>query len=1220
MVLDQPIWNSWILKTEGPPGPFLLRPYLLGTYTRRRNLMLARVPTYCPNFRFRFDTSITEDEVSAISRFPCERRSGASRVCAAKVRVYQLACPVAILGHLPAKVVAMRCAKCGTNNPSTNNFCAKCGSALAKNCAKCMAENPPTSDFCGKCGASLAESAAPSHADRPGLAGAAPDPAVAGERRHLTVLFCDLVGSTPLSQQLDAEEWREVIAKYQQAASGAVAPFGGYVAKNLGDGLLIYFGWPTAREDDPQRAVRAGLAIVDAMVPLNATLAADDGPRLEVRIGIHTGPVVIADGGEVFGETPNIAARVQTAAEPDTVVITATTQRLIAGLFVVEERGAQPLKGVREPVTLYRVVRPSGMHSRLDIAAGRLTGFVGREPELATVIDHWERAQDGEGQNILIVGEAGVGKSRLVRQLREHLAGIPHTWLECDATPYTESTPFYPVIELVRQGLALAPEDTLRDKLGKIEAGLTRANLVSPEAITIMADFLNLERSEVTPSLAMSPELQRRKTMALLAAWELALAEAQPLVMVVEDLHWSDPSSLELLGRLIAQSPTARVLLVGTARPEFVAPWPERFNLTAIKLARLTKRQARTVIERVATAVKDAAPSAPEVERDGARATALSDAALSNAMIDAIVARADGIPLYLEELTRTILEPGVARQVEEIPATLADSLMARLDRLSGAKEVAQRASVLGREFSYPLLAAVVGLEEAALRHGLARLDEAEILFVRGEPPQSSYTFKHALVQEAAYESLLKRTRRQLHGRVFEVLLAQFPDRASAEPEVMARHAELAGQTDEAIAYYQRAGEQAQARSAHGEAIAQFRKAIVLLATQPEGARRDTHEVALQLLLGGSLIADRGFGHPEVETPYARARTLCEARGDAGRLGIAQLGLAYFHYNHGDVERGRALAAEVLASAEAQGSEELLAIAHQNIAEPEYYQGKFASSLTHCECAFALYNPARHSEFLPTGSHIGVPALGYGAWNLWNLGWPDRALARAQEAVSLGRRLNHPFSMVRALFFENNIHRSRRDSARQQERAAEVLALSEVHEFPLFVGFGRYYYAAARIVAGDVAGLRESLDALTLVRETGYQSPGMLYFLAETQQSGEQLAEARATVAAALAISAQLGQPGMDVDLHRLDGDLVLATGGAPEEAAARYQQALDIARAQESKSFELRAATSLARLWRDQGKRAEARDLLAPIYAWFTEGFDTGDLKEAKALLDELSR
>jgi class 3 adenylate cyclase/tetratricopeptide (TPR) repeat protein len=1105
----------------------------------------------------------------------------------------------------------MRCSKCGTDNLRTNSFCAKCGTALAKHCAKCNGENPPTSDFCGKCGASLGEQVAA----QPGLASAASGSAAAGERRHLTVLFCDLVGSTTLSQQLDAEEWREVIAKYQQAASSAVARFGGHVAKNLGDGLLIYFGWPTAREDDPERAVRAGLAIVDAMVPLNEILAADDETRLEVRIGIHTGPVVIADGGEVFGETANVAARVQTAAEPDTVVITAETQRLVVGIFVVEDRGPQALKGMREPVTLYRVVQPSGIHSRLDVAAGRLTGFVGREPELATVIDQWERAQDAAGQNVLIIGEAGVGKSRLVRQLREHLAGIPHTWLECDATPYTESTPFHPVIELVRQGLAFLPEDTLRDKLGKIDAALTRANLFSSEAMTLMADFLNLERSEGAPPLAMRPELQRRKTMELLAAWELALAEVQPLVMVVEDLHWSDPSSLELLGRLIAQSRTAPVLLVGTARPEFVAPWPARFNLTAIKLARLTKRQARTVVERVATAVESAVPPAPEADCDGARTPTLSDA-----MIDAIVARADGIPLYLEELTRAILEPGVAQRVEEIPATLADSLMSRLDRLSAGKEVAQRASVLGREFSYPLLAAVVGFEEAELRHGLARLDEAEILFVRGEPPQSSYTFKHALVQEAAYESLLKRTRRQLHGRVVEVLRTQFPQRAAAEPEVMARHAELAGQADEATTYYQRAGEQAQARSAHGEAIAQFRKAIALLTTQPEGADRDTREVALQLLLGGSLLANRGFGHPEVEAPYERARVLCEAAGDAGRLGIAQLGLAYFHYNHGDVERGRVLAAEVLALAEAHDSAELLVTAHQNVAEPEYYQGKFASSLTHCERAFALYDPARHSEFLPTGSHVGVPALGYGAWNLWNLGWPDRALARAEEAVSLGRRLNHPFSMVRALFFETAIHRDRRDHARQQERAAEVIALSETQGFSLFLGFGRLYAAMPRVAAGDVAALQESLEALTAIRETGYQSPVILTHLAETKMAAGQLAEARATVAAALQISAQLGQPYWDAQLHRLDGELVLATGGAPEEAVARYQQALEIARAQQAKSFELPAATSLARLWRDQGKRAEARDLLAPIYAWFTEGFDTGDLKDAKALLDDLAR
>jgi class 3 adenylate cyclase len=369
-------------------------------------------------------------------------------------------------------------------------------------------------------------------------------------------LFCDLVGSTAISAQLDPEEWRETVAGYHRAAAEAITRFDGHVAKYLGDGVMAYFGWPAAQDNDAERAARAGLAVLDAIAKLNEL---PGHVKLAARVGIDSGTVVVGKSAgqdaDVFGDAPNIAARVQAAAAPDTVVVTDATHRLVSGLFVVEDAWAQSLKGVREPVTLYRVVQPSGMHSRLDIAAGRLTGFVGREPELATVIDHWERAQDGEGQNIFIMGEAGIGKSRLVRQLREHLAGIPHTWLECEATPYTESTPFHPVIELVRQGLALAPEDTLRDKLGKIDAALTRANLVSPGAMTLMADFLNLERSEGTPPLAMSPELRRRKTMELLAAWELALAEAQPLVVVVEDLHWSDPSSLELLGRLIAQSP-----------------------------------------------------------------------------------------------------------------------------------------------------------------------------------------------------------------------------------------------------------------------------------------------------------------------------------------------------------------------------------------------------------------------------------------------------------------------------------------------------------------------------------------------------------------------------------------------------------------------------------------------------------------------------------------
>ncbi len=653
-----------------------------------------------------------------------------------------------------------------------------------------------------------------------------------------------------------------MVTRYHATARAAVERFGGHVAQLLGDGLLVYFGWPTAREDDPERAIRAGLAMLDAMGPLNAELALPDGVRLAVRIGMHTGAVVVAADGAIFGDTANIAARVQSAAEPETVVITAATQRRVAGMFVVEERGPEMLKGVREPVVLYRVVQPSGMRSRLDVAAGRLTRFVGREVELATLVERWERAADGEGQNVLVVGEAGVGKSRLAYQLRERLATVPHTWLECGASPYTEGTPFHPVMALVAQGLAFTPADTPAEKVEKIARGLR--DLATPESVALLADFLGLPPP--TP-FALNPDVQRRKTMELLAQWNLAISAIQPLVLLVEDLHWCDASSLELLGRIIAQGATARVLFVATARPEFTAPWPARSNLTSVQLARLTKRQARDMI------------------------ATLAGTALPVATLDALVARADGVPLYVEELTKAMAEPGAARGVEAIPASLADSLMARLDRLSAAKEVAQRAAVLGREFGYPLLAAVAGMDDAGLCQGLARLVDAEIVFQRGEPPEATYTFKHALVQEAAYESLLKRTRQQLHGRVVDVLRERFPERVAAEPEVVARHAEAAGRSDDAITYYGRAGERAQARSAHEEAIGQLRKAIVLLETRPAGAERDARELSLQLALGGSLVAARGYSHPETEAAYERAAALAEAAGDAARLGVARTGLA-----------------------------------------------------------------------------------------------------------------------------------------------------------------------------------------------------------------------------------------------------------------------------------------------------------------------------------------
>jgi len=1002
------------------------------------------------------------------------------------------------------------------------------------------------------------------------------------------------VGSTPLSQQLDAEDWRDVVTQYHHAATGAVTRFGGHVAHYMGDGLLVYFGWPTAREDDPERAIRAGLAILDAMGPLNATLAAGNGTRLAVRIGMHTGPVVIADEGEVFGETPNIAARVQSAADPDTVMVTAVTQRLVAGMFLVEERGPQALKGVREPVVLYRVVQPSGVRSRLAVAAGRLTPFVGREVEFATLVDRWERAQDGERQSVVVLGEAGVGKSRLVYQLHEHMKTVPHTWLECGATPYTEGTPFHPVIALVSQGLAFTPEDTAADKLAKLEVGLHA--LSSAENIALIADFLGLP----SPTrLQFSPELQRRKTIQLLAEWNLALSEAQPLVLVVEDLHWCDVSTLELLGHLIAQPPTARVLLLATARLEFTPSWPARSNLTTMQLARLTKRQARDMI------------------------ASLAGPGLPAATLDALVARADGVPLYVEELTKATAAPGASRGVEAIPASLADSLMARLDRLSAAKEVAQRAAVLGREFGYRLLAAMVGMDEAMLRHGLGRLVEAEILFVRGEPPAATYTFKHALIQETAYQSLLKRTRQQLHGRVAQVLEERFSERVATEPEVVARHYEHAGLIAQAIAHYQRAGERATQRSANEEAIAHLRRALELVAKLPETRERHQQELGLQMAIGAPLAPARGWSHPEFSRAYARARELASQVGDSSELPqvLARMTTAYFM--KGDLETAAEVAQEALAAAERAGDAFDLLSGHYAVAISLLYQGHPSRALYHFEQCVGLYDPRAHGSLAYTlGFDRGVQAHAFASQCHTYLGHLDRALALSEEAVALAQRVQHPFIVAAALHFSGLAHLERGELDRMRERADELADLSVRLGFPYYRGVATFVRGFARVESGEGdAGIAEMLQAMGELAgiSSGIGAPQTLFLFAEGLRKVGRYDDALGALGLGVAQAEQKGQHYYDADLQRLRAEIFLdKDGNAVDEAEALFGQALEIAQRQEAKTFELRAATGLARLRKRQGKRDAARTLLAPLYAWFTEGFDTRDLQEAKALLADL--
>jgi predicted ATPase/class 3 adenylate cyclase len=681
------------------------------------------------------------------------------------------------------------------------------------------------------------------------------------------VLFSDLVGSTEISARLDPEEFRELVADYHRAAAEAITAFGGYVAKYLGDGVMAYFGWPEAHDNDAERAARAGLAILEGVAALNNRDANNDGVKLSVRVGIDTGTVVIGKGGgsesEVFGDAANIASRVQSAADPDMVIVTPAVNRLVAGLFVVEERGAHQLKGIAKPVELYRIARLSSVRNRLAASMVRgLTPFVGRDDETKLLSSRWERASDGEGQVLLISGEAGIGKSRLVRQFRKQLAHTPHLWLECAGSPYFQNTPLYPIADMLQQGFAQRGDGSDASKLGELERDLARAGLKSTEAVQLIAPMLNLPVDEKYPPLLLSPEQQRKRLLTTLAGW--LFGAGQSVVMAVEDLHWFDASSLELMQLLIEQAATARVMLVCTARPEFRAPWTPRAHHSHLTLTRLNARDVREMVAYV-----------------------VAQSIFSGEAVEKVIERTGGVPLFVEELTRALLEQGDSRlSAREIPATLHDSLMSRLDRLGPAKEVAQIASVVGREFSYEMMLAIASIPEDDLQSALAKLADAELIYARGVPPEATYSFRHALIQDAAYYALLKSRRKQVHERVARAHEMQSGHTLETQPELLAHHYTEAGLAALAISHWHRAGQRAAQGSASKEAVAHLSKGLELIETLQDTPERSELELALQTTLGPVLIATKGYAAPEVGAVYDRARELCRRAESSSQLPIA----------------------------------------------------------------------------------------------------------------------------------------------------------------------------------------------------------------------------------------------------------------------------------------------------------------------------------------------
>jgi class 3 adenylate cyclase/predicted ATPase len=1029
----------------------------------------------------------------------------------------------------------------------------------------------------------------------PGEASAALDSPVraAPERRQLTVMFCDLVGSTALSARLDPEDLRGIIGAYHRCVTDVVEGCGGFVARYMGDGVLVYFGYPQAHEDDAERATRCGLALVDRVAQLN------QAEELHARVGIATGLVVV--GGEVVehdvaGDTPNLAARLQALAEPDTVVIAASTRRLLGNLFEYRDLGEIELKGIAAPVPAWQVLCPSAVASRFEALRGSaLTPLVGRDEEIDLLLRRWERAKSGDGQVVLICGEPGIGKSRITAELEGRLNAEPHIRLRYFCSPYHQDSALFPFVDQLGRVSGFAPDDPPAARLEKLEALLARAT-PPDEDVAFIVDLLSLPASGRHRLPNLGPQRKKELTLGALLRQLEGLAHEQPVVMVFEDGHWIDPTSRELLDLTIERIRSLPVLLIVTFRPEFQPPWTGQPQVTMLTLNRLDRHDQRALV----------------AQTSGGRA-------LPNDVVDQIVDRTDGVPLFIEELTKSVLESGVP--LVGIPTTLHDSLMARLDRLASVRLVAQIGAAIGRQFPYVLVRAVSDLPEDELGAALARLVASELVFQRGTLSGAVYTFKHALVLDAAHGSLLRSTRQQLHAQIAEALEAHSPELMDSQPELFAQHYAEAGLVEKSIAYWGKAGHRSAARSAMSEAAAQFQKGLDQLALLPDKPERQRQELGFRSSLGAVLLVVKGFAAPETGDAYARARELWEQLGSPSEFLHIPFGQSVYHLIRGELELAQHFDEELLRLSGQRDDFAGLILSHFSSGRTLMSMGSFALSRSHLEQVIAFRDPISHRSLVPpAGMHPQVVSLAFLAIVLFCLGFPDQALARSNAAITEARRLAHPPSLVLNLALGARLLSLVGDNAAMGERADQLVSTATEQGFPYWRAVGTICGGWVKVKNGAVTeGMSLLRSGSSAFRATGSEMfvPHHFALLAEACEIANQIDEAATLLDEALQIVDKTGERWLEAELNRHKGHLLLRQGQT-DAAEEVYFKALGIAKQQEAKLWELRAALSLARLRRDQGRPAEARDLLTPIYGWFTEGFDTQDLKDAKALLDEL--
>ncbi|MCP4335627.1 MAG: AAA family ATPase [Gammaproteobacteria bacterium] len=1041
------------------------------------------------------------------------------------------------------------------------------------------------------------------------------------EHRQLTMMFCDLVGSTELSLQLDPEDLRDVNRAYQDTCKSAIERYEGYVARYMGDGVLAYFGYPQAHEDDAERAIHAGLNVIAAIDELNETFSHKLGIELEVRVGIATGAVIVGDIiGEgasqeraVVGVTPNLAARLQGMAGTNNVVIASSTYDLASGRFEYKDLGTHKLKGFAELVRAWQVVAPSAAESRFEaLHRAGATPLVGREHEIGLLVERWQYAKEGDGQVAFLSGEPGIGKSRVSETLREHTARDEPIRLRYQCSPYHTNSALHPVIEQLERAAGFEREDTAKTRLEKLESLISRATREIDVIGPLFASLLSIPVEHRYPSLEMTPERQKEATLEALVLQMEVLSHTRPVLLIFEDVHWADPTSIELLGLIVNRAKSVPVLVVITFRPEFSPPWMGLSHVTSLTLNHFGRSQVIAMVEQVT-----------------------GGKALPDEVRAQIIEKTDGVPLFVEELTKTVIESELLEDIGShyalvgslpalaIPNTLHDSLMARLDRLGPVKEVAQTAAVIGREFSHGLLEAVSPLAQNELRDALNQLIDAALIFQQGTPPGGRFVFKHALVQDAAYGSLLKSKRRELHGRVAKALEDEFAERVETEPELLAHHFTEAAITGPALDYWLRAGQRAVERCAYVEASSHLKRGLALVETMAEGDPCIRMEITFRIALGVPLQKVVGSGSPEVAESYTRAQELCEQLGETEQLFPVLWGLWFHHTNRCQHRRACELADQLLEVGLQRNDEALLLEAHHCQWASRFLVGDPGATLDHAEQGLQLYRTEDHHAltFSYGGHDPGACARDHSASALWLLGYPEQAQERSDLAIGLVRKLGHSTSLIISIESRLTLSMCQRDHddvTRQSKILLELYRAETTDQ----LGFSAN---AARGWATFEQGEREA--GMGIMRETVMSelwhdpwSASLISLMAVALGQQGDVDEGLELMDELLRLSQRDDVHWWEAELHRVKGELLLMhTPDDPGNAESWFKQAIEIAQSQGAKSLELRAAVSLARFWQDRGERGEARDILAPVFEWFTEGFETPDLIEAKKVLAQLA-